>query len=76
KERIDFYNGLLLCPAHNAAFDGGYITFDNTGTIVISNLLNKQNMELLKLNENTKILLESNHLYYMDWHINNVFKHK
>ncbi|PFU22984.1 hypothetical protein COK80_25900 [Bacillus anthracis] len=76
QERIDFYNGLLLCPAHNAAFDSGFISFDDTGTIVISNLLNKQNMELLKLNEDIKIPLESNHLYYMDWHITNVFKQK
>lgn len=76
KERIDFYNGFLLCPAHNAAFDSGFISFDDTGTIVISNLLNKQNMELLKLNENIKIPLESNHLYYIDWHITNVFKQK
>lgn len=76
QERIDFYNGLLLCPAHNAAFDSGFISFDDTGTIVISNLLSKQNMELLKLNEDIKISLESNHLYYMDWHITNVFKQK
>ncbi|KXY44797.1 hypothetical protein AT257_16245 [Bacillus cereus] len=74
KERIDFYNGLLLCPAHNAAFDGGYISFDDKGAIVISSLLNKQNMKLLMLNENIKIILESNHLHYMDWHISNVFK--
>ncbi|WP_255295419.1 HNH endonuclease [Bacillus cereus] len=76
EERIDFYNGLLLCPAHNSAFDVGYITFDDTGSIVISNLLNKQNMALLQLNENIKIPLEPNHLYYMNWHITNVFKHK
>lgn len=76
KERIDFYNGLLLCPAHNAAFDGGYISFDENGTIVISNLLNKENKELLQLNENVRIQLESRHLFYMDWHIKEVFRYK
>ncbi|MEH6944741.1 HNH endonuclease [Bacillus sp. JJ722] len=76
KERIDFFNGLLLCPSHNAAFDRGYISFDNEGKIIISNLLNKQNKQLLQLHENIKILLESRHLYYMNWHMNNVFKNK
>lgn len=74
KERIDFFNGLLLCPSHNAAFDKGYISFDNEGKIIISNILNDQNKQLLQLHENIKIQLESRHRNYMDWHIKNVFK--
>ncbi|MGF9772386.1 HNH endonuclease [Priestia aryabhattai] len=73
-ERVDFFNGLLLCPSHNAAFDAGYISFDNEGNIILSNLLNKENKELLQLNENLKIKLDSRHIYYMDWHLTNVFK--
>ncbi|MCT6929630.1 MAG: HNH endonuclease [Lysinibacillus fusiformis] len=75
-ERIDFYNGLLLCPAHNAAFDSGYISFDSEGIIIISNLLDKNNIDLLGLREKIKIQLEPRHLEYMTWHIYNVFKHK
>lgn len=75
-ERLDFYNGLLLCPAHNAAFDSGYISFDNQGKIIISNSLNQKNKKLLQINENIQIHLESRHLYYMEWHIKNVFKYQ
>jgi predicted restriction endonuclease len=76
KERLDFYNSLLLCPAHNVAYDGVYISFDNNGVIVLSNLLDKEIINLLQLVENTKIKLESRHLYYMERHIHKVFKHK
>lgn len=75
-ERINFYNGLLLCPSHDAAFDGGYITFDNAGNIIFSHLLDNKNKELLSLNDNMKIQLESKHLEYMEWHRDKVFKHK
>lgn len=75
-ERIDVYNGLLLCPAHNAAFDSGYISFDSEGIIILSDFLDKKNIELLGLGENLKIQLEPRHLEYMNWHINNVFKQK
>ena len=34
-ERLDVYNGLLLSPVLDAAFDGGFITFDHAGRIVI-----------------------------------------
>ncbi|MFD2681949.1 HNH endonuclease [Bacillus seohaeanensis] len=75
-ERVDFFNGLLLCPAHNAAFDGGYISFDDEGSIVLSHDLSKQNKELLKLNDTIKIKLESKHIPYMNWHTNKVFRHR
>jgi len=73
-ERIDFFNGLLLCPSHNAAFDGGYISFDNMGKIKISKVLNKDNKNLLQVNENIKIVLDARHLHYMHWHIRKVFQ--
>jgi hypothetical protein len=75
-ERVDFFNGLLLCPSHNAVFDSGYISFDNKGNIIISNLLNNKNKELLQLDENIRINLDPIHHNYMEWHINNVFKNK
>ena len=76
QERIDFYNGLLLCPSHNAAFDSGYITFKNDGSIEISPFISQINQELIGINHKIKIEFESNHLKYMDWHRENVFKIK
>ncbi len=39
KERLDVFNGLLLSPNIDAAFDTGYITFDLHGKIVLSNAI-------------------------------------
>ena len=35
-ERLDEYNGLLLTPNLDAAFDSGLISFDKDGVILIS----------------------------------------
>lgn len=35
-EKLDEDNGFLLCPNHDALFDSGYISFDENGTIMIS----------------------------------------
>ncbi|WP_433595423.1 HNH endonuclease [Lysinibacillus xylanilyticus] len=75
-ERVDFHNGLLLCPAHNAAFDNGYITFNEKGNIVISDLVEKQNREILQLNIDIRLNLKPQHINYMNWHNKNVFKQK
>lgn len=45
-ECSDHDNGLLLCRNHDYLFDQGYISFDQNGTILISDeLLNKENLE-------------------------------
>lgn len=36
RERLDVFNGLLLGPAYDAAFDVGLIGFDDDGSIIIS----------------------------------------
>lgn len=36
QERLDPYNGLLLSPAYDAAFDAGLITFSDDGAVVVS----------------------------------------
>ena len=35
-ERLDPYNGLILTPTLDSLFDRGFITFENTGQILIS----------------------------------------
>ena len=30
RERLDVHNGLVACPMHDAAFDQGYLTVDDT----------------------------------------------
>ena len=38
-ERLDIYNGLLLIPNLDSAFDKGYISFDDGGKIIISDMI-------------------------------------
>ena len=39
KERVDFRNGLAACPMHDAAFDRGYLTVEDTCNIVKARVL-------------------------------------
>ena len=39
EEKLDADNGFLLCPNHDALFDGGYISFEDDGSILISKRL-------------------------------------
>ena len=36
EERLDVFNGLLLSPHLDALFDGGWISFSNQGTLIMS----------------------------------------
>ncbi|MBH8609427.1 HNH endonuclease [Thermoactinomyces sp. CICC 10521] len=74
KERLDVFNGFLLCPSHDALFDKGYISFDDDGKILISKLLNVESYKLLNINTETKINILKGHKRYLHWHRMNVFK--
>ncbi|MDN4524407.1 HNH endonuclease [Fictibacillus fluitans] len=73
-ERLDYANGLLLCPNHDALFDKGFITFDSEGQILISGSLNEKTRFLLNINENMKIEMAAKRRYYLEWHRENVFE--
>lgn len=73
-ERLDLNNILLLCPHHDAAFDKGYITFDQEGVMMISNELTIETRELLNLNTNQKIGFNHIQRKYLSWHRENIFR--
>lgn len=66
KERLDVYNGLLLTPSLDKAFDKGLITFDVKGNILISK--NFKDYNLFGINENMKIKIEEKHKKYLEYH--------
>lgn len=68
QERLDVNNGLLLCPNHDALFDKGYISFDDDGSILISDNLDEAAKVFLNINEAMKIELNENQKKYMEWH--------
>lgn len=73
-EKLDKYNGLLLCPQHDSLFDKGYISFDNKGKIMISKNLSKRDKQLLNIKDNMHIQIQKNTQVYMKWHRENIFK--
>ncbi|MEF7441682.1 HNH endonuclease [Paenibacillus lautus] len=73
-ERLDRFNGLLLCPNHDRLFDQGLITFSDNGMIIISKLLTPKTKTLLGLTDNMQIYLVEDHKKYIDWHRENCFR--
>ena len=76
EEKLDVYNGLLLCPNHDKVFDTGLITFNNHGDIIISNELSSNDRIFLNIRDNMKIDLPEYSIKYMEYHRTNIFQKK
>ncbi len=73
-ERLDVFNGLVLAPHLDAAFDHGLITIADDRTIVVSPLIAPADREILGLHEPVRILrLDDRHRHYLRWHHEYVF---
>jgi putative restriction endonuclease len=74
-ERLDVYNGLLLAPHLDAAFDRGFITVTNDGLIVVSDMLSTDAISILGLDKKLRIQgLKDGHRTYLAWHHDQVFQ--
>jgi len=73
-ERLDKFNGILLCPNHDKLFDQGLITFTDHGNIIISSLLTEKSIIKLDLIKNTCIDITNSNKKYLKWHRENCFK--
>lgn len=73
-EKLDFDNGLLLCPNHDKLFDSGYLTFDNNGSIMISKNLGEVDKVFLNVNEEMKIYMNEKTKKYMKYHREHIYK--
>lgn len=71
-ERLDRFNGLLLLPTLDKAFDSGLISFDTVGNVLISPLL--QESEILGVSPDMKVKLQAQHQEYMMFHREQVFR--
>lgn len=71
-ERVDPFNGLLLLPNIDQAFDKGRISFDQNGKILISSYF----LEFgdFGLNSKMAIQIEDQHLPYLEYHRCNVYE--
>jgi len=74
-ERLDPYNGILLIPNLDSAFDNGLISFDDNGKIMISNSLSKEEIDILGFHIQMKLSkIESAHKKYLSYHRENIFR--
>jgi len=68
KERLDVENGILLSPLFDSLFDRHLISFKDTGEILISEKLNKENIDRLGLSDDLKINISEGMKKYLKIH--------
>jgi hypothetical protein len=74
-ERLDVFNGVLLAPHLDAAFDRGFISLADDGAVVVSSALETHDRQLLGLDVSLKArALSDGHRAYLPWHRERVFK--
>ncbi len=70
-ERLDVYNGILLAPHLDAAFDAALITFADDGELLISARLDRASCRQLGIVAPMKLSrIEPEHRRYLAWHWN------
>jgi predicted restriction endonuclease len=66
RERLDPFNGLLLLPNLDKVFDLGYITFEKSGAIRVSEAIEEPSR--LGIRQDLKVDLKEDHQEYMAYH--------
>lgn len=74
-ERVNPFNGLLLSPTLDRAFDKGLISFNDAGQIMISSELSNETLDQLGITPSMKLLkFDPQHNEYLQWHRDNLFR--
>jgi hypothetical protein len=74
-EWINPFNGLLLTPNLDVAFDKGYISFENGGKILISSQLTKDEQLVLGIHDNLCLKkVHAENQPFLEYHRLNIFK--
>lgn len=74
-ERLDVFNGLLLAPHLDAAFDQGFITIDVAGAIIVSAALSNAARRILNVSDLGGLSVPvTGHRAYLVWHRERIFK--
>jgi len=74
-ERLDVFNGLLLAPHLDAAFDRGFITVADDGAVIVASLLDEEARHVLGMQEPLRVhSLGEGHRRYLPWHRERVFR--
>jgi putative restriction endonuclease len=74
-QRLDPFNGLLLSPAYDAAFDAGLLTFNENGAAILSGSLRPEAAACVGIVPSAQIVgFQSRHQSYLAYHRNQVFQ--
>jgi hypothetical protein len=74
-ERLDVFNGLLLAPHLDAAFDCGFITLADDGAVVVAGGLGEAARDILGLSAPQFVTgLAPGHRFYLPWHRERIFR--
>lgn len=73
-ERIDPYNGMLLCANHAILYKKGYIAFDGQGRIHIATDISEEDYEKFGIHSKMKIARTERNKPYFKWHKRYLFK--
>ena len=73
-EKVSPYNGLLLCPNHDHLFDEGYISFSDSGRILISSTLDNDNRMFLNIMDTMTIDVSEEMFPFLHFHRENIFR--
>lgn len=74
-ERLDPFNGLLLTPNLDLAFDQGLISFDDTGLILLCGDLDPVSAAALNITPELRLRqIEPRHRAYLAWHREHLFR--
>ncbi len=67
-ERLSPYNGLLLTANLDALFDTFLIAFEDSGEMLVSDIVSREDRTLLGLDRPIRIKLTEKHLPFIRWH--------
>ncbi len=74
-ERLDVFNGLLLAPHLDAAFDRGFISLADDGAVILSDMLDPEAQRVLGLIAPLRSSrLSRGHRAYLAWHREHLFR--
>ncbi|MBT2570832.1 HNH endonuclease signature motif containing protein [Planococcus sp. ISL-110] len=72
-ERLDPFNGILLCANHAALYSAGLIAFTGGGRLHISSRIPEKDYPVYGLRKNRKVPVLPEHAPYLRWHKRIVF---
>ena len=72
-EKLDVDNGFLMCPNHDRLFDLGFISFSDSGQIIISDDIDDVSRVFMNVNDKMTIELSDGNRNYLAFHRDNVF---